>query len=113
MGFQLAITAWRYPTVSFHIRAVIWVRASYIRVRLFVPSLLRQRSALTSAFPDFPVQYFQGRKWVVLTTLTWLGGQNHFLPIAYLVTSGLILLAAVILTVVWWKFGKNGNNMQE
>ncbi|XP_022596141.1 cell cycle control protein 50C-like [Seriola dumerili] len=62
---------------------------------------------------NFPVQYFQGRKEVVLTTLTWFGGQNHFLPIAYLVTSSLILLIAVILTVVWCKFGKNGKNMEE
>lgn len=70
-------------------------------------------SALTSASPDFPVQYFRGRKEVVLTTLTWFGGQNHFLPIAYLVTSSLILLIAVVLTVLWWKFGKNGKNMEE
>ncbi|XP_071398751.1 transmembrane protein 30C isoform X2 [Centroberyx affinis] len=62
---------------------------------------------------NFPVQYFRGRKEVVLTTVTWFGGQNRFLPIAYLVTSGLILLIAVILTVMWWKFGKNGKNMEE
>ncbi|KAM8856446.1 transmembrane protein 30C [Spinachia spinachia] len=62
---------------------------------------------------NFPVQYFRGRKEVVLTTLTWFGGQNHFLPVAYLVTSSLILLAAVVLTVVWLKFGKNGRKMQE
>nr|XP_020465154.1 cell cycle control protein 50A-like [Monopterus albus] len=62
---------------------------------------------------NFPVQYFQGRKEVVLTTLTWFGGQNYFLPIAYLVTSSLILLIAVILTVAWWKFGKKGKNMEE
>lgn len=68
---------------------------------------------LTSAFPDFPVQYFHGKKEVVLTTLTWFGGQNHFLPIAYLVTSSLIFLIAVILTVFWWKFGKDGKNMEE
>ncbi|KAM3861805.1 transmembrane protein 30C [Diretmus argenteus] len=62
---------------------------------------------------NFPVQYFRGRKEVVLTTVTWFGGQNRFLPIAYLVTSGLILLIAVILTVIWWKFSKNGKNMEE
>ncbi|KAM3607500.1 uncharacterized protein V6R79_008874 [Siganus canaliculatus] len=62
---------------------------------------------------NFPVQPFNGRKYVVLTTLTWFGGQNNFLPIAYLVTSGLVLVTAVVLTVVWWKFGKNGKNMQE
>lgn len=62
---------------------------------------------------DFPVQYFQGRKLMVVTTLTWFGGQNHFLPIAYLVTSSLILLLAIVLTVVWWKFGKDGKNLEE
>lgn len=62
---------------------------------------------------NFPVQYFQGRKEVVLTTLTWFGGQNHFLPIAYLVTSSFILLMAIVLSVVWWKFGKDGKNMEE
>ncbi|KAG8000515.1 Cell cycle control protein 50C [Nibea albiflora] len=62
---------------------------------------------------NFPVQYFRGRKEVVLTTLTWFGGQNHFLPIAYLVTSSLIMLLAVVLTVIWWKFGKAGKNMEE
>lgn len=62
---------------------------------------------------NFPVQYFHGRKEVVLTTLTWFGGQNHFLPIAYLVTSSLILVLAIVLTVIWWKFGKNGKNMEE
>lgn len=65
------------------------------------------------AFPDFPPQPFHGKKLVVLTTLTWFGGQNHFLPIAYLVTSGLLLLIAVGLTALWWKFGKDGRNMKE
>ncbi|XP_037542495.1 transmembrane protein 30C [Nematolebias whitei] len=60
---------------------------------------------------NFPVQPFRGRKEVVLTTLTWFGGQNHFLPVAYLVTSSLIFLTAVVLTVVWWKFGKKGKNV--
>ncbi|XP_057707490.1 transmembrane protein 30C [Corythoichthys intestinalis] len=62
---------------------------------------------------NFPVQYFQGRKQVVLTTLNWFGGPNQFLPIAYLITSCLILVTAVGLTVVWWKFGKDGKNMDE
>lgn len=68
---------------------------------------------MTSGCPDFPVQYFKGRKLIVLTTLTWFGGQNHFLPVAYLVSSSLILLIAVVLTAVWWKFGKDGQNMKE
>lgn len=83
------------------------------RADLFSTELLRLLSALTSASPDFPVQPFQGRKEVVLTTLTWFGGQNHFLPIAYIVTGSVVLLVAVALTVIWWKFGRNGKNMEE
>lgn len=89
----------------------MWTEATFsFRPAVFhsVPLL-----TLTSAFPDFPVQFFHGKKEVVLTTLTWFGGQNHFLPIAYLVTSSLIFLMAVILTVFWWKFGKDGKNMEE
>ncbi|KAL4656525.1 cell cycle control protein 50A-like [Arapaima gigas] len=62
---------------------------------------------------NFPVQYFQGRKQVVLSTVSWFGGKNLFLPIAYMVTGGLILVAAVVLTFVYIKIGKKGLNMEE
>ncbi|XP_068186187.1 transmembrane protein 30C [Antennarius striatus] len=103
---------------------IIWMReAAFPNFKKLYGVLNRAQKPFTRGLPageysidisyNFPVQYFQGRKEVVLTTLTWFGGQNHFLPIAYLVTSSLILLTAVILTVVWMKFGKNGKNMEE
>ncbi|XP_023679702.1 transmembrane protein 30C [Paramormyrops kingsleyae] len=62
---------------------------------------------------NFPVQYFRGRKQVVLSTVSWFGGQNHFLPIAYLVTGCVTVLVAVVLTVVYIKFGKKGLKMED
>ncbi|KAJ8253480.1 hypothetical protein GJAV_G00213410 [Gymnothorax javanicus] len=62
---------------------------------------------------NYPVEYFQGRKMVVLSTVTWFGGQNHFLPIAYIVTGGLVLVVAMVLTGVYLKVGKGGVNMEE
>ncbi|XP_052004626.1 transmembrane protein 30C [Xyrauchen texanus] len=62
---------------------------------------------------NFPVGPFRGQKEVVISTVTWFGGQNHFLPIAYLVTSGLILVAAIGLTTVYVKVGKKGKNLEE
>uniref|UniRef100_A0A8C7VX21 Cell cycle control protein n=1 Tax=Oncorhynchus mykiss TaxID=8022 RepID=A0A8C7VX21_ONCMY len=50
---------------------------------------------------------------MVLSTVSWFGSQNNFLPVAYLITGCLILLLAVILTAIWWKFGKNRRNMEE
>lgn len=103
---------------------IVWMReAAFPNFKKLYGVLYRGNKPFTKGLPagnysidisyNFPVQYFRGRKEVVLTTLTWFGGQNHFLPIAYLVTSCLILLIAVILTVAWWKFGKNGKNMEE
>lgn len=91
--------------------SILWPR----HARLFSTQLLFDVPlwALIFDLPDFPAQPFQGRKEVVLTTLTWFGGQNHFLPIAYLVSGSVALLTAVALTVAWWKFGKNGKNMEE
>ncbi|XP_032385129.1 transmembrane protein 30C [Etheostoma spectabile] len=103
---------------------IIWMReAAFPNFKKLYGVLYRANQPFTKGLPagnytinisyNFPVQYFQGRKEVVLTTLTWFGGQNHFLPVAYLVTSCLTLLMAVILTVAWWKFGKNGKRMEE
>ncbi|KAG7220980.1 hypothetical protein INR49_010229 [Caranx melampygus] len=103
---------------------IIWMReAAFPNFKKLYGVLLRANKPFTKGLPpgnysisityNFPVQYFRGRKEVVLTTLTWFGGQNHFLPIAYLVTSSLTLLIAVVLTVVWIKFGKNGKSMEE
>nr|XP_024661198.1 cell cycle control protein 50C-like [Maylandia zebra] len=103
---------------------IVWMReAAFPNFKKLYGILFRNDNPFTKGLPagnysidityNFPVQYFRGRKEVVLTTVTWFGGQNHFLPIAYLITSSLILLTAVVLTVVWWKFGKDGKNMKE
>ncbi|KAL3056123.1 hypothetical protein OYC64_018762 [Pagothenia borchgrevinki] len=103
---------------------IVWMReAAFPNFKKLYGVLYRANKPFINGLPagnysvdisyNFPVQYFRGRKEVVLTTLTWFGGQNHFLPIAYLVTSCLILLIAILLTVFWFKFGKNGQNMEE
>ncbi|CAJ1079703.1 transmembrane protein 30C [Xyrichtys novacula] len=102
---------------------IVWMReAAFPNFKKLYGVLHRAQKPFINGLPvgnysveisyNFPVQYFRGRKEVVLTTLTWFGGQNHFLPIAYLVTSSLIFLMAVGLTVVWWKYGKGGKNMK-
>ncbi|XP_077473635.1 transmembrane protein 30C [Stigmatopora argus] len=103
---------------------IVWMReAAFPDFKKLYAVLLRADKPFQSGLPkgnysveinyNFPVQYFRGRKQVVLTTLNWFGGPNPFLPIAYLITSCLIMMVAVGLTVVWWKFGKDGKNMEE
>lgn len=43
---------------------------------------------------------FGGKKRIVLSTSTWLGGRNHFLGVAYLVVGAVCLLLAAVFALL-------------
>ncbi|KAI1899847.1 hypothetical protein AGOR_G00065990 [Albula goreensis] len=103
---------------------ILWMReAAFPKFKKLYGILNRNHPVFRDGLPagdysvqisyNYPAQYFQGRKQVVLSTVTWFGGQNHFLPIAYMVTGGLVLLLAVVLTVVYVKVGKGRMNLPD
>ncbi|KAG9339447.1 hypothetical protein JZ751_023584 [Albula glossodonta] len=97
---------------------IVWMReAAFPKFKKLYGILNRNHPVFRDGLPagdyNYPAQYFQGRKQVVLSTVTWFGGQNHFLPIAYMVTGGLVLLLAVVLTVVYVKVGKGRMNLPD
>lgn len=54
--------------------------------------------------PDYPVVKFDGRKKVVFSNVSWMGGKNQFLGIAYLVIGSLCIVMAVIMLIVYAKY---------
>ncbi|XP_044143723.1 cell cycle control protein 50C-like [Bufo gargarizans] len=52
---------------------------------------------------NFPVSKFGGKKHVILSTLSWCGGSNMFLGIAYTVTGAAIVLTAFAMLAVHLK----------
>ncbi|XP_062391337.1 transmembrane protein 30C isoform X2 [Sardina pilchardus] len=103
---------------------IVWMReAAFPNFKKLYGVLNRARPPFQQGLPagkytvkidyNFPVEYFRGRKQVVLSTVTWFGGKNHFLPIAYLVTGALVFITATALTAVYWRLGKDGQNMKD
>lgn len=52
---------------------------------------------------NFPVSRFGGKKHVILSTLSWCGGSNMFLGIAYTVTGAATVLTAFVMLAVHLK----------
>jgi hypothetical protein len=58
----------------------------------------------------YPVESFGGEKYFALSTLSWLGGKNEFLGIAYIVVGGLSFVLAIIFFVVYKATGDRMQN---
>nr|XP_046267899.1 cell cycle control protein 50B [Scatophagus argus]XP_046267901.1 cell cycle control protein 50B [Scatophagus argus]XP_046267902.1 cell cycle control protein 50B [Scatophagus argus]XP_046267903.1 cell cycle control protein 50B [Scatophagus argus]XP_046267904.1 cell cycle control protein 50B [Scatophagus argus] len=53
---------------------------------------------------NYPVKSFDGRKKVVFSNVSWMGGKNEFLGIAYLVIGSLCIVMSVVMLIVYAKF---------
>ncbi|CAJ1073410.1 cell cycle control protein 50A-like [Xyrichtys novacula] len=53
---------------------------------------------------NYPVLDFDGRKKVLLSNVSWMGGKNEFLGIAYLVIGSLCIVMSIVMLIVYAKF---------
>ncbi|CAL8273511.1 unnamed protein product [Merluccius merluccius] len=53
---------------------------------------------------NYPVRAFNGKKKVVFSNVSWMGGKNKFLGIAYLVIGSMCVVMSIVMLIVYAKF---------
>ncbi|XP_006008851.1 cell cycle control protein 50B [Latimeria chalumnae] len=61
---------------------------------------------------NYPVISFQGRKKVVFSSVSWMGGKNPFLGIAYLVFGSICIVLGLVTLFVHLNYGNQDNSVE-
>ncbi|XP_074092056.1 cell cycle control protein 50B [Macrotis lagotis] len=102
---------------------VVWMRTAalptfrklYARVRRgdYSAGLPRGAYCLSITY-NYPVLAFGGRKRVILSSVSWMGGKNPFLGIAYLAFGSLCVVTGLVMLVVYIRHqDENGRGDEE
>jgi len=82
---------------------IVWMRTAglpnFKKLYRIIDQDLEVGTYTVTVHNNYPVSSFDGKKFVVLSTTTWIGGKNDFLGWAYIVVGIICLLQGVIFAV--------------
>ncbi|XP_027569369.1 cell cycle control protein 50A [Pipra filicauda] len=73
------------------------------------PTLQAGNYSLDIAY-NYPVHSFDGRKRMILSTISWMGGKNPFLGIAYITVGSICFFLGVVLLIIHHKYGNRNTS---
>ncbi|XP_076874159.1 cell cycle control protein 50A-like [Brachyhypopomus gauderio] len=99
---------------------IVWMRTAALPTFRKLYRIIQKKNSLTPTLPrgnytlevtyNYPVLSFEGRKRMILSTISWMGGKNPFLGIAYISVGSVCFFLGVVLLIIHHKYGNRNNS---
>ncbi|XP_056151682.1 cell cycle control protein 50A-like [Lampris incognitus] len=99
---------------------IVWMRTAALPTFRKLYRIIQKKPNMAPTLPsgkyvlevtyNYPVRSFEGRKRVILSTISWMGGKNPFLGIAYITVGSVCFFLGVVLLIIHHKYDNRNNN---
>ncbi|XP_030574562.1 cell cycle control protein 50A-like [Archocentrus centrarchus] len=93
---------------------IVWMRTAALPTFRKLYRIIQKKPGATPTLPsgnyvlhityNYPVLSFDGRKRMILSTISWMGGKNPFLGIAYITVGSICFFLGVVLLIIHHKY---------
>ncbi|KAI1897394.1 hypothetical protein AGOR_G00082850 [Albula goreensis] len=101
---------------------IVWMRTAALPTFRKLYRIIQKNSMMTPTLPrgnyslhityNYPVRSFDGRKRMILSTISWMGGKNPFLGIAYITVGSICFFLGVVLFIIHQKYGNRSKGAE-
>ncbi|XP_018598987.1 cell cycle control protein 50A-like [Scleropages formosus] len=99
---------------------IVWMRTAALPTFRKLYRIIEKNSSTSPTLPrgnytlkityNYPVRSFEGRKRMILSTISWMGGKNPFLGIAYITVGSICFFLGVVLLIIHHKYGSRSSS---
>ncbi|XP_041828000.1 transmembrane protein 30Aa [Melanotaenia boesemani] len=99
---------------------IVWMRTAALPTFRKLYRIIHKKPNTTPTLPsgkyilnityNYPVLSFDGRKRMILSTISWMGGKNPFLGIAYITVGSICFFLGVVLLIIHHKYDSRSNS---